>query len=237
MIELGVNIDHVATLRQARRTYEPDPIQAAAEAEAGGADGITIHLREDRRHIQDDDVRRLRDTVKTKLNLELSLSAEILTIAAQVKPEQATLVPENRQEITTEGGLDLTENVARIQAAVSQLSEAGIFLSAFIDPDPEQVESAAALGFGAIELHTGTYANATGDQVAQELERLTAAGAIARKLGLRLHAGHGLNYVNTLPVAAITDMAELNIGHAIVSRAVFTGLRQAVADMVALIRK
>lgn len=234
MIELGVNIDHVATLRQARRTDEPDPIQAAAEAEAGGADGITVHLREDRRHIQDDDVRRLSDTVTTRLNLELSLSAEILGIAAGIKPDQATLVPENRQEITTEGGLDLTENVARIQAAVKQLKDAGIYLSAFIDPDPVQVQRAAEMGFDAIELHTGTYANATGDTVAEEFKRLAEAGALARNLDLRLHAGHGLNYVNTPPVAAIPDMAELNIGHAIVSRAVFTGLRQAVADMRAL---
>ncbi|MBI1368380.1 MAG: pyridoxine 5'-phosphate synthase [Planctomycetes bacterium] len=231
MIELGVNIDHVATLRQARRAAEPDLVDAAAQAEQGGADSITIHLREDRRHIQDRDVHELRKSVTTKLNLELSLADEIVGIAAQVRPDQATLVPENRMEITTEGGLDLVAHGERTRRAVEVLRSAGIFVSAFIDPDRRQVEEAAQLGFQAIELHTGTYANAVGAAAAEQLARLVEAGALAVDLGLRLHAGHGLNYVNTPPVAAIDQMAELNIGHAIVSRAVFVGLRSAVREM------
>jgi pyridoxine 5-phosphate synthase len=231
MIELGVNIDHVATVRQARRTYEPDPLQAAAEAEAGGADGITIHLREDRRHIQDADVYAFRKSVKTRLNLEMSLSEEILRIALEVKPDQATVVPENRQEITTEGGLDIITHAARTKQVVEALKSAGIYTSAFIDPVEAQVEHAKRLGFDAIELHTGAYANASGEEQQRELRRQQAASALAVKLGLRLHAGHGLNYVNTPAIAAIPHMHELNIGHAIVSRAIFTGLRQAVRDM------
>jgi pyridoxine 5-phosphate synthase len=230
-IELGVNIDHVATLRQARRTYEPDPIQAAAEAELGGADGITVHLREDRRHIQDRDVRILRQTVQSKLNLEMSLSEEIVGIALEVVPDQATLVPEHRLEITTEGGLDLLAHRDRVAEVVHRLKHVGIFVSAFIDPVDEQVRAAAELDFDAIELHTGAYANATGDGVQEELLRHMNAGALAVELGLRLHAGHGLNYRNTPPIAQIPGMRELNIGHAIVSRAVFTGLRQAVREM------
>jgi pyridoxine 5-phosphate synthase len=231
MIELGVNIDHVATLRQARRSHEPDPIQAAEEAEAGGADSITVHLREDRRHIQDRDVLELRRTVRTRLNLEMCLGEEIVAIALRVKPEQATLVPEKRQEITTEGGLDLPAHAARCAEVVARLKSASIFTSAFIDPDPAQVDAAASMGFDAVELHTGCYANAAGESQRRELERLIQAGAAATRLGLRLHAGHGLNYVNTPAVARIAAMRELNIGHAIVSRAVFTGLRAAVSEM------
>jgi pyridoxine 5-phosphate synthase len=231
MIELGVNIDHVATLRQARRTYEPDPVWAAVEAELGGADGITVHLREDRRHINDRDVRALRQSVQCKLNLEMSLAEAIVAIACEVRPEQATLVPERREEVTTEGGLDILAHAARTGSAVDKLRHAGIAVSAFIDPDAAQVRQARELGFQAVELHTGSYANARGDGADRELAKLYEAGAMAVSLGLRLHAGHGLNYRNTAPVAAIPHMRELNIGHAIVSRAVFTGLRTAVAEM------
>ncbi len=231
MIELGVNIDHVATVRQARRTYEPDPVAAATEAEFGGADGITVHLREDRRHIQDRDVQLLRKSVKTKLNLEMSLSEEITRIALAIKPDQATLVPENRQEITTEGGLDLLTHATRTGEIVKRLKAIGIFTSAFIDPDLAQVRKSKDLGFDAIEIHTGSYALAEGSAAAAELKRITDAGRLATQLGLRLHAGHGLNYINTQPIARIPAMAELNIGHAIVSRAIFVGLRTAVAEM------
>lgn len=231
MAELGVNIDHVATLRQARRTYEPDPVQAAFEAELGGADGITVHLREDRRHISDRDVRLLRQTVQTRLNLEMSLAAEITAIALEVAPDQATLVPEKREEITTEGGLDLSRDPNRVGEVVKRLKDAGVFVSAFIDPEPKQIELARSLGFDAVELHTGEYANARGEAQAGQLDRLIAGGRAAVSQGLRLHAGHGLNYQNVAAVARIERMHELNIGHAIVSRAVFVGLRDAVREM------
>jgi pyridoxine 5-phosphate synthase len=232
MIELGVNIDHVATLRQARRTYEPDPVWAAVEAELGGADGITVHLREDRRHINDRDVQVLRQTVQCKLNLEMSLAAEIVEIAVCTVPAQATLVPERREEITTEGGLDLMHEPDRVGGVVKRLKESGVVVSAFIDPIEEQIELAGNLGFDAVELHTGEYANATDPLVvAEQLHRLERGGQWVRERGMRLHAGHGLNYRNVGPVARIEIMAELNIGHAIVSRAVFVGLRQAVREM------
>lgn len=231
MVELGVNIDHVATLRQARKTYEPDPVWAAAEAELGGADGITVHLREDRRHINDRDVAALRQSVQCKLNLEMSTVEEIVQIAIKTKPNQATLVPERRQEITTEGGLDLSRDTQRISDVVKRLREAGIVVSAFIDPEEKQVEIAGQIGCQAVELHTGEYANARCENVQKQLDRLIHAGAAAGKYGLRLHAGHGLNYRNVAPVAAIDAMRELNIGHAIVSRAVFVGLREAVREM------
>ncbi len=231
MVELGVNIDHVATLRQARRTYEPDPVWAAAEAELGGADGITVHLREDRRHINDRDVQLLRQTVQCKLNLEMSLVGEIVDRALQIKPNQATLVPEKRQEITTEGGLDLSREPQHVKDVVARLRSAGIFVSAFIDPDERQIDLARQLGFQAVELHTGEYANAAGDGVALQLQRLIRGGKLVCDAGMRLHAGHGLNYRNVLSVARIEHMHELNIGHAIVSRAVFIGLRSAVREM------
>jgi pyridoxine 5-phosphate synthase len=231
MVELGVNIDHVATLRQARRTYEPDPVWAAVEAELGGADGITVHLREDRRHINDRDVEMLRRTVQCKLNLEMSVVEEIVQIALRLKPDQATIVPEKRQEITTEGGIDLSRETERIGQVVSRLNEAGIATSAFIDPEPRQVELAQKLGFVAVELHTGEYANASGEAQRRQLGRLVEAGEMAVRAGMRLHAGHGLNYRNVRSVASIGQMRELNIGHAILSRAVFVGLRQAVAEM------
>jgi pyridoxine 5-phosphate synthase len=231
MVELGVNIDHVATLRQARRTYEPDPVWAAVESELGGADGITVHLREDRRHISDRDVELLRKSVQCKLNLEMSLAPEIVDIALRTLPDQATLVPERRQEVTTEGGLDLSASADRVSDAVRRLKAVGVFVSAFIDPDERQIELARQQGFDAIELHTGEYANATGDKAEAQLERLVQAGGLIRQRGLRLHAGHGLNYRNVQPIARITDMRELNIGHAIVSRAVFVGMREAVREM------
>jgi pyridoxine 5-phosphate synthase len=237
MIELGVNIDHVATLRQARRTYEPDPVWAAVEAELGGADGITVHLREDRRHINDRDVQLLRQTVQCKLNLEMSVNPEIVEITARLKPCQATLVPERRQEITTEGGIDLTGD-ADASAAVKRLKDAGVFVSAFIDPEERQIAAAQRQGFDAVELHTGDYANAHDPKkIDEQLQRLQRAAALVRQAGLRLHAGHGLNYRNVLPIAQIEAMRELNIGHAIVSRAVFVGLREAVREMKKLINQ
>jgi pyridoxine 5-phosphate synthase len=237
MVELGVNIDHVATLRQARRTYEPDPLWAAVEAELGGADGITIHLREDRRHINDDDVKRLRQSVHCKLNLEMSVAPEIVEIAVKTRPAQATLVPEHRTEITTEGGMNLSAQPKRIVEVVKSLHGAGVFVAAFIDPDEKQVALAAEQGFDAVELHTGDYANAKGTAMETQLQRLLAAACKTDAHHLRLHAGHGLNYHNTEAVAGITGMRELNIGHAIISRAMFVGLRQAVAEMKRLIER
>ena len=231
MVELGVNIDHVATLRQARRTYEPDPVWAAVEAELGGADGITVHLREDRRHINDRDVRALRETVQCKLNLEMSIVPEIVEIALQTTPDQATLVPERREEVTTEGGLDLRRETSRIETIVRDLKRRGIFSSAFLDPEEEQISIAQKLGFDAVELHTGSYANADVTHSAHELQRLKRSAGQIRAAGMRLHAGHGLNYRNVAPIARIPDMVELNIGHAIISRAVFVGLREAVREM------
>ncbi len=235
MAQLGVNIDHVATIRQARRTYEPDPVTAAALALLGGADGITIHLREDRRHIIDRDVRILRETVPSGLNLELACEDEVVQIACHTKPDEATLVPERREEVTTEGGLDVVAEPQRVRRAIDQLRSAGIMVSLFIDPDMAQIEMSAELGAQAIELHTGSYALARGDAQQRELQRLVEAGRRTRELGLKLHAGHGLNYHNVQAVARIAEMGELNIGHSIIARAVFTGLKEAVADMKRLI--
>jgi pyridoxine 5-phosphate synthase len=245
MIELGVNIDHVATLRQARRTYEPDPVWAAVEAHLGGADGITVHLREDRRHIQDGDVRRLRELVHIKLNLEMAATGEMVGIACDLKPEMAMLVPEGRQEITTEGGLDVAGQVGRLREVVGELSAAGIVTSVFIDADVRQVEAAALIGARVCEIHTGPYAHAfhargrdpQSAAVVAELERIRAAGAAVLAHGLRFNAGHALNYFNVQPIAALTGVRELHIGHAIVSRAVFVGLREAVREMKGLIRE
>jgi len=232
MIELGVNIDHIATVRQARQTVEPDPVWAAALAELGGADGITVHLREDRRHINDRDVRLLRETVRAKLNLELSVAKEIVNIACEIKPEQATLVPEKRNEITTEGGLDILASRNAIAEIVARLQDRGIFVSAFLDPESRQIEAAKELGFDAVELHTGSYANApTESERQKELVRLTEGGKLITSLGMRLHGGHGLTYHNVLPIAGIPNMLELNIGHSIVCRALYVGLQNAVAEM------
>jgi pyridoxine 5-phosphate synthase len=237
MAGLGVNIDHVATVRQERRTVEPDPVWAAAEAELGGADCITFHLRQDRRHIQDRDVALLRQTVTVKLNMEMSLEKEIIAIALAVQPHQATLVPENRQEVTTEGGLDVAGQLARVRRATSRLQDAGILVSAFIDPDPRQVKAAAKAGCKAIELHTGAYANAPWGQEHPELAKLSDALKAGLDAGLVVHGGHGLTYRNILPVAAMPGFTEFNIGHSIISRALFTGLREAVAEMKRLIRE
>jgi pyridoxine 5-phosphate synthase len=235
MVELGVNIDHVATLRQARRTYEPDPVWAAALAEMGGADTITVHLREDRRHIQDRDVRILRETVAVKLNLEMACHDELAALASQLKPDQATLVPERREEVTTEGGLNVTPIRESVKKVVRQLQDAGIYVSLFLDPAPEQIDQAAALGAQAVELHTGSYALAKGELRKREYDKLVSSGRAIRSLGMALHAGHGLNYQNVIPVAAIPEMHELNIGHAIVSRAVMVGMTNAVREMKQLI--
>ncbi|MCD0461712.1 pyridoxine 5'-phosphate synthase [Roseiconus lacunae] len=231
MIELGVNIDHVATVRQARRTYEPDPVVAAALAEQGGADGITFHLREDRRHIQDRDVELLVQTVTVRTNFELACADDVLAIALRVKPDWALLVPESREEVTTEGGLNVAGDDGRIAAAVKRLKGEGILTSLFVDPDPKQVAASAKLGVDAVELHTGPYAHAGRDNVAAEIERLRDAGRVATSEGIRLHAGHGLNYANVRPIAKLENVIELNIGHAIISRAVMVGMREAVAEM------
>jgi len=236
MAQLGVNIDHVATVRQARRTTEPDPVWAATLAQLGGADGITLHLREDRRHIQDRDLRVLRETVTVKLNLELAANAEIVAIACDSKPDQATLVPEKREEVTTEGGLDLSANKLRIAEAIGRLRAAGIGISLFLDPNLRQIEAAKSLEADAVELHTGEYALAIGEEKqAAELQKLVAAARCVRDLALTLHAGHGLTYRNVKPVAAIEGMTELNIGHSIVARAIMVGFEQAVREMKRLI--
>jgi pyridoxine 5-phosphate synthase len=239
VIELGVNVDHVATVRQARRTYEPDPVWAAVEAHLGGADGITVHLREDRRHIQDEDVRRLRELTHIKLNLEMAATDEMLAIAARIKPEMAMLVPEGRHEITTEGGLDIVSHEKPLRSAVARLSDAGIVVSVFIDAEPRQVEAARRVGAAVCEVHTGPYAHAFHSRgrdaespaVVAELERIRAAGEAIRGLGMRFNAGHALNYFNVAPVARLPGLRELHIGHAIVSRALFVGMREAVREM------
>jgi pyridoxine 5-phosphate synthase len=232
MPRLGVNIDHVATLRQARLAREPDPVWAAVQAELGGADVITVHLREDRRHIQDRDVRLLRETVQVRLNLEMALEPEIVTIALEIKPHQVTLVPERRAELTTEGGLDVAREKARVAQAVSRCRDAGIEVALFIDPDLTQVDAAVELGASAIEFHTGRYADAARPADRQrELRSLRAAAVATVLAGVELHAGHGLNYQNVAPVARVPKMEELNIGHSIVSRALFVGLKQAVFEM------
>jgi pyridoxine 5-phosphate synthase len=236
-MRLYVNIDHVATVRQARRTDEPDPVRAAVLAELGGADGITVHLREDRRHILDRDVRLLMETVRTGVNLELAASSEILDMACDLRPMQATLGPEKREEITTEGGLALSQKAQResTHAALARLLRAGVRTALFIDPDEEAIRTAVDLGADAVELHTGEYANAPrGDRVGQ-IERINRAACLARKLSIDVHAGHGLTYENVHPVAAIPEIEELNIGHSIVSRAVFTGLEAAVREMADII--
>ena len=233
---LGVNIDHVATVRQARMTNEPDPVWAAVLAELGGAEGITLHLREDRRHIQDRDLRLLRDTVAVKLNLELAAEEGVLGIACEVLPDQVTLVPERREELTTEGGLDVAGNEARISQAVSRLQEAGMEVSLFIDPDPRQIEAARSADADAVELHTGRYADATSPEAAaRELETLLASARCVHEQKLVLHAGHGLTYRNVRPVAAIDGISELNIGHSIISRAVLVGMERAVREMKQLV--
>ena len=239
MVELGVNIDHVATVRQARRTYEPDPVWAAAEAQLAGAECITMHLREDRRHVQDHDLERVNAMCQVKLNMEMASTAEMIAIAKRLSPHMCTLVPEGRNEVTTEGGLDVVRHARSLRESVKKLKAAGIVVSAFIDPDLKQVAAAATAGFDACELHTGPYAHAFhklgGDverePLAGELEKLAVAGRAIRAAKMRFHAGHALNYVNVGPVAALPEIKELHIGHAIVARAIFVGLRTAVIEM------
>lgn len=236
MPKLGVNIDHVATLREARRTYMPDPIEAAVACENAGCDSIVCHLREDRRHIKDADVVTLREVVKTRLNLEMSIASGIVRIACRVRPDQATLVPERRQEVTTEGGLDVKRNLSRVRRAVRKLVSAGIDVSLFINPARPQIEAAVKAGARIVEFHTGEYANAKTDaRRKKELEILRRSVKYARSLGLEANAGHGLNYENVRDVARIEGINELNIGHAIVSRAVFTGIGEATRQMLELV--
>jgi pyridoxine 5-phosphate synthase len=245
MIELGVNIDHVATVREARKGHEPDPVWGAVEAHLGGADGITVHLREDRRHIQDRDVQRLRELTHIKLNLEMAATDEMVGIACALKPEMAMLVPEGRHEITTEGGLDVAGQQARLRDVIARLAGAGIMTSAFIDAELPQVEAAAKVGVRVCEIHTGPYAHAffnhgrdaESPAVVAELEKIRKAGAAIRAAGMRFNAGHALNYFNVQPVAALPGIRELHIGHAIVSRAIFVGMREAVAEMKRLMRE
>ncbi len=242
-LRLGVNVDHVATLRNARAGRNPDPVRAALAAIAAGADGITAHLREDRRHIQDEDVRRLRELTHIKLNLEMAATDEMVAIACELKPEMAMLVPEGRQEITTEGGLDIVGQEARLKTVVAKLADAGIMTSVFIDALPAQVDAAARLGAKVCEIHTGPYAHAfhakgrdpQSSAVVDEIARIRDAGAAVIDLGMRFNAGHALNYFNVQPIAALPGVRELHIGHAIVSRAVFVGMREAVREMKALI--
>ena len=238
-MRLYVNIDHVATVRQARGTDEPDPVRAAVLCELGGADGITVHLREDRRHIQDRDVELLMRTARTVVNLELAAASDVLALAEEWRPHQATLVPERREEVTTEGGIELHSEAARrwVGEAARRLKEAGIRTSLFIDPDADAVRASADLGADAVELHTGEYANTRGAERQEQLGRLRRAAALGRSVGLAVHAGHGLTYENVSPVAAIGEIEELNIGHSIVSRAVFTGLERATREMAEILRR
>ncbi|ALZ11960.1 pyridoxine 5'-phosphate synthase [Pseudomonas aeruginosa] len=234
-ILLGVNIDHVATLRQARGTRYPDPVKAALDAEEAGADGITVHLREDRRHIQERDVRVLKEVLQTRMNFEMGVTEEMLAFAEEIRPAHSCLVPERREELTTEGGLDVAGQEQRIRDAVRRLAAVGSEVSLFIDPDPRQIEASARVGAPAIELHTGRYADAEDpEEQARELQRVREGVALGRSLGLIVNAGHGLHYHNVEPVAAIDGINELNIGHAIVAHALFVGFRQAVAEMKAL---
>jgi pyridoxine 5-phosphate synthase len=245
VIRLGVNIDHVATIRQARKTYEPDPVWAASEAQLGGADGITVHLREDRRHIQDADVERLAQSVHIKLNLEMAATKEMIAIAEKIRPNMAMFVPEGRHEVTTEGGLDIVARERELKRAVSRLRDHGISVSVFIDAQLEQVRAAKRIGVQTCEIHTGPYAHAFHEHgrhvedlaVAHELQKIAEAGQEIRALGMGFNAGHALNYANVQPVAALPEISELHIGHAIVSRSVFTGLREAVREMKDLMRE
>jgi pyridoxine 5-phosphate synthase len=239
MIKLGVNIDHVATIRQARMTVEPDPVAAAAVAELAGADGITVHLREDRRHMQDRDVEILRKTVRSRLNLEMAVAEEIVCIAENLVPDQATLVPEKREEVTTEGGLDIVGGFQRVKEVTQRLQDKGIVVSLFIDPEEDQIVKSKEAGAEFIEFHTGAYAEAWGKkkETAAEMERMKKGIMIAKNAGLRINAGHGLTYQNVEPIAMCREIHELNIGHSIISRAVLSGLKNAVKDMKDIIRK
>ena len=236
-LELGINIDHVATLRNARGTTYPDPLRAARLAEEAGADLITLHLREDRRHIKDADLMTLRPLIKTRMNLECAVTPEMINIACQVKPHDVCLVPEKREEVTTEGGLDVLGHYAAVEAAIKQLKSAGIRVSLFIDPDEKQIQAARDVGATVVELHTGRYADVSGEEQIKELERIKKAAQYAVSVGLRVNAGHGLHEGNVMPIAAISDLSEPNIGHAIVAEALFKGWQNAIMDMKALMVK
>lgn len=236
MLRLGVNVDHVATVRQARRIDIPDPVEAALLAERGGADGITAHLREDRRHIQERDVELLRERVKTKLNLEMAVTPEMVGLAEKLRPDDACFVPERREELTTEGGLDVVTHKTKVQEAVKRLQGRGIHVCLFVDPQENQIEVGREVGAHGVEIHTGRYCNASGDRT-KELEEVAAAASFAHRLGLEVHGGHGLNYENVLPIACIPEVVELNIGHSIVARAVMVGMEQAVKEMKGILKK
>jgi pyridoxine 5-phosphate synthase len=232
MVRLGINVDHVATLREARRTYEPDPVSAAVAAEMAGADQITVHLREDRRHIQNRDVRLIREVVKTSLNLEMAATSEMREIALALKPDAVCIVPERREEVTTEGGLNLTDASPSMGELVATLEDADIHVTAFLDPNIEQIQQAARLRFDAVEIHTGAYANAPEHKKPAELKKIQEVATAIKHLGMAVHAGHGLNYHNVKPVAEVVHMEELNIGHAVLARAIFVGMDRAVRDML-----
>jgi pyridoxine 5-phosphate synthase len=237
VIRLGVNVDHVATVRQARMIEVPDPVEAALLAERAGADGITVHLREDRRHIQERDVRLLRERARSKVNLEMAVTSEMVAFAESVKPDDACFVPEKREELTTEGGLDVVSHKAKVKEAVERLQVRGIHVSLFIDPEPGQIRAAKEAGAHAVEIHTGSYCNASGRQRDEKLGAIVSAAALARKLGLEVHGGHGLNYDNVSPIARIPEIVELNIGHSIIARAVIVGIAQAVREMKELLNR
>ena len=237
MIRLGVNVDHVATVRQARRAEVPDPVAAALLAEKAGADGITVHLREDRRHIQERDVERLREQVATKINLEMAVTPAMVAYAEKIRPHDACFVPEKREELTTEGGLDVVAHKIKVRDAVKKLQDRGIHVSLFIDPAQAQIETAREVGADAIEIHTGAYCNVATAARQRELAAVADAAALARRLGLEVHAGHGLDYENVLPIAKISEIIELNIGHSIIARAVIVGIEQAVREMKELLNR
>jgi pyridoxine 5-phosphate synthase len=236
-MRLGVNIDHVATVRQARRAEIPDPLEAALLAEKAGADGITVHLREDRRHIQEHDVERLRQRIATKLNLEMAVTPAMVSFAEKLRPDDACFVPEKREELTTEGGLEVIAHREKVKDAVARLQGRGIHVSLFIDPDAAQIEAAREAGADAIEIHTGAYCNASGVKSEKDLKAIVNAASLAQSLGLEVHGGHGLDYQNVLPVAKISEIVELNIGHSIIARAVMVGIEQAVREMKELLAK
>jgi len=237
LIRLGVNVDHVATVRQARRAQVPDPVEAALLAEKAGADGITVHLREDRRHIQERDVELLRERLKTKLNLEMAVTLAMVAFAENLRPDDACFVPEKREELTTEGGLDIVAHRRKIQDSVKRLQDRGIHVSLFVDPEEKQIETSKEVGADAVEVHTGTYCNAAGAEREKERRTVASAVSLAYRLGLEVHAGHGLDYENVLPIAGIHEIVELNIGHSIIARAVVVGIEQAVREMKALLKK
>jgi pyridoxine 5-phosphate synthase len=237
VIRLGINVDHVATVRQARRVDVPDPLEAALLAEKAGADGITVHLREDRRHIQERDVQRLRERVKTKLNLEMAVTAAMVGFAENLRPDDACFVPEKREELTTEGGLDVVTHKSKIKEAVQRLQDRGIQVSLFVDPEKKQIDAAKEVGAHGIEIHTGTYCNASGADRQKERHEVAGAAKLAYGLGLEVHGGHGLNYENVLPIASIPEIVELNIGHSIIARAVIVGLEPAVREMKQLLNR